>query len=210
MESVTTALYIGAGTDMAPVGLFPNIKNFVYIDSQPQSPYGTLDYDSGRFYNEDFIGAVIDVAKEEGLILKKISGSYLEFAGAPGRTLRYFINTSFPEHLGPDHRIAIAECDVLILAGYCPDRAVLELAPRLETVLDTLHTAYVLDYEDEAARERAVFDYLIQNPTRIKNYILYDEMTAEYVYCKRGLAEFEATRLEAPYYKMKNGISALL
>ena len=206
MES---ALYIGAGADMAPVRLFPAIKNFVYIDSQPQSPYGTLDYDTGRFYNGDFIRDVIGAAEEEGFILKRISGSYLEFVAEPDRKLRYFTNTSFPEHLGPAHRIAIAECDTLILAGFCPDRVVLDLAPRLETVLGTLHTVYVLDYEDKTARERAVFDYLIQNPTRIANYILYDEMTAECVKCEGGLAEFETRRCEAPYYKMKNGIGGL-
>lgn len=200
-----SALYIGAGADMAPVRLFPAIKNFVYIDSQPQSPYGTLDYDTGRFYNGDFISAVISAAEEEGFILKRVSGSYLEFVAEPDRKLRYFTNTSFPEHLGPAHRIAIAECDVLILAGFCPDRSVLKLAPRLETVLGSLHTVYVLD-----ETRCGVFDYVIQNPTRVANYILYDEMTAECVKCEGGLAEFETRRCEAPYYKMKNGIDGLL
>lgn len=192
-----TALYIGAGTDMTPVRLFPSIKNFVYIDSQPQSPYGTLDYDTGRFYNDRFMIGLLATAVEEGFILKQSSESYLEFV-ADGRTLRYFINTSFPEHLGAAHCAAIAECDTLILAGYCPDRAVLELAPGLETVLGTFHTVYCGDclYEDEAARERAVFDYLIRNPGRIKNYILYDdEVTpAAIVSCPGGLAEFEERR----------------
>lgn len=203
------ALYIGAGADMAPVRLFPQIKHFIYIDSRPQSPYGVLDYDSGRFSDDSFIGVLLLAAEKEGFILDLSEAAYLKFTAADGRTLRYFINTAFPEHLTDGVRAVIAECDTLILAGFCPDRAVLDLAPRLETVLGSLHTVYELDYEDKVARKRAVFDYLIQNPTRIANYILFDEMTNECVKCEGGLVEFETKRCEAPYYKMKNGIDGL-
>lgn len=199
-----SALYIGAGVDMAPVRLFPQIKHFIYIDSRPQSPYGVLDYDSGRFSDDSFIGALLLSAEKEGFILDLSEAAYLKFTAAGGRTLCYFINIAFPEHLTEFHKAAIAECDTLILAGFCPDRVVLELAPHLETVLGTLHTVYVLD-----TARNGVFDYLIQNPTRIANYILFDEMTSECVKCEGGLAEFETRRCEAPYYKMKNGIDGL-
>jgi hypothetical protein len=38
------AVYIGAGVDIIPVLLFPQIKEFIYIDSQPFSEFGTLTY----------------------------------------------------------------------------------------------------------------------------------------------------------------------
>jgi len=37
---MNTAVYIGAGIDIVPVLLFPNITKFIYIDSQPLTEFG--------------------------------------------------------------------------------------------------------------------------------------------------------------------------
>ena len=39
------AVYIGAGTDLVPVIVIDDIKEFIYIDSQPFSEFGTHAYD---------------------------------------------------------------------------------------------------------------------------------------------------------------------
>jgi len=190
--TATNAVYIGAGTDIMPITLFPNIKTFIYIDSQPQSPYGTLDYESGYFYSDNFLSRLHEQLKELNFVINRQDKNYLEFTKMD-RTLKYYINTSFPEHLTEIMRKDIAECDTLILSGFCPDKAIIECMPKLETVYGTINTVYVQDHEDDYAKERAVFNYLIENPKKVENYILYDELVepVTFIKCDNGLTEFD-------------------
>ena len=34
------AIYVGAGTDILPLLCYPNIKKWIYIDSQPNNEFG--------------------------------------------------------------------------------------------------------------------------------------------------------------------------
>ena len=42
--NIPLALYIGAGLDLKIIKNIPEIKNFVFVDSQPNSEYGLEEY----------------------------------------------------------------------------------------------------------------------------------------------------------------------
>jgi hypothetical protein len=168
-------VYIGAGLDIIPIIVLNQINTFVYIDSQPQSPYGTLDYDTKRFYNSSFCEDLIKIMANNSFIVTHHTNTCIEFKNAD-RILKYYISVSFPEHLYKELVDDIAECDTLMLAGFCPNKVILDNMPKLKTIVGNCHTCYTNtdSYEDDIQKENSVFQYLIKNPDRY-NYLLLKE-----------------------------------
>jgi len=50
-----TLVYIGCGTDFDLLSKLPQIKEFVYIDCQPKSEYGYIEYDTGYFHRKKYM-----------------------------------------------------------------------------------------------------------------------------------------------------------
>ena len=48
-------VYIGCGTDFDLLSKFNQIKEFIYIDCQPKSSYGYLEFDTGIFYSKNYM-----------------------------------------------------------------------------------------------------------------------------------------------------------
>lgn len=167
--------YIGAGLDIIPIIVLSEINKFIFVDSQPQTPYGTLDYDTKRFYNFSFCDELITIMKNNSFKVTNHTTKCIEFQNND-RILKYYISVSFPEHLYTELLDDIAECDTLMIAGFCPNKIILDSMPKLKTIVGSCHTCYLHnEYEDEKAKENSVCQYLIKNPNRYQNYLLLKE-----------------------------------
>lgn len=170
-----SAVYIGAGLDIRPILLFPEIDTFIYIDSQPNSPYGTLCYNDKRFYNNTFCDDLIEIMNNYNFTIISQSDSLLEFKETD-RIVKYYINTAFPNYLTEEIKYNINKCDTLILCGFCPNKAIIDLIPKLNYIIGS-HTCYTYTntYETEEDKNNSSFQYIINNPYISNNYIFFKE-----------------------------------
>ena len=146
---MTHALYIGAGTDMLPVILNPDIKTFTYIDSQPMSEFGMLGFSDKTFFRKNFLENLSKVMRINSFKLKENSDSYLRYYNEPtNQTINYYINTPFPDKLTDNIKDVIKTCDVLICNGYNPNKIVLDYIQKPFVFIGSTHTSYSNNKED--------------------------------------------------------------
>lgn len=106
-----SAFYPGAGTDLAPVVLFPDIKNWWYMDGQPRSEHGK----DPVFYRPKFLGRLDQTMRQCGFELQSTEGVIRRYySGSTGQTIHYEINTLFPEAWDPVKHAGVT----LVLCGY--------------------------------------------------------------------------------------------
>ena len=104
-----SAFYPGAGTDIVPPVLFRSIKNWLYMDSQPNSKFGE------GVYKTTFIPTLLTIMLQNEFELKAINGDTYTFYNLEhDQTINYETNTLFPDDLKEKHR----ECQTLVLIGY--------------------------------------------------------------------------------------------
>ena len=144
-------LYIGAGTDLLPLDIFP-FFNFVYIDSLPRNSYGYPYYYRG-FYDRNFKQKVMTTLEAMSFYKtseKIFSDLYSEINVANleshcvsfyrdkngqnnqnGQNINYYFSTGIPENiydgngnLNTDLCADIAECDTIMIKGHWPHKDV--------------------------------------------------------------------------------------
>jgi hypothetical protein len=104
-----SAFYPGAGTDIVPPVLFRSIKNWLYMDSQPNSEFGE------GLYKTTFIPRLLTIMLQNEFELKEINGdAYTFYNRDHDQTISYETNTLFPDDLKEKHR----QCKTLVLIGY--------------------------------------------------------------------------------------------
>lgn len=110
------AFYPGAGLDVTPIVLYPHIKNWYYMDSQPDSEFGSAG-SSGR---PSFIPRLGKIMHQIGFECIVHTDHSLLFQNATtNRTVTYYINATFPKAL----EYCYLPCTTLVLCGYSmPDR----------------------------------------------------------------------------------------
>lgn len=106
-----SAFYPGAGSDMAPPVLFPEIKTWYYMDSQPQSEYG----DTVILYRPTFLNHLDRTMKQCGFNMKEIDNNLLTyFSSDTEQTIYYETSTVFPKSWDPVKQAG----STLVLCGY--------------------------------------------------------------------------------------------
>ncbi len=153
------AVYVGAGLDLKIIKNIPEVKNFVFIDSQPHSEFGIDEnwvYDSSYVFNcicpkfapfintfsrPHFISDLKKTAIQEDFKLvseevnKKLKFEYKD------QTINYFLNTSIPHHL-PFIKNDIKNFDNLIIAGFFPHHYILNYTTKHITFWGNTNTIY--------------------------------------------------------------------
>ena len=95
------AIYIGAGSDVAPITFLSHIKDWVYIDCQPFSEFGIKVHTCDPTYcpkkcigfkRPTFIPRVRRAMERIGMRYKKISNNELEFTN-DNQKVTFFVNT---------------------------------------------------------------------------------------------------------------------
>jgi hypothetical protein len=65
-------LYVGAGCHIQPVSHFKNVKEFVFIDTQPRNEFDSYTYNFSEFgYRTKFVVNLIEECRKYNFILKK-------------------------------------------------------------------------------------------------------------------------------------------
>ena len=106
-----SAFYPGAGTDFVPPVLFPDIKTWWYMDSQPRSEYG--DYTD--FYCPTFLNRLDQIAFQCGFQLQTMDQTVRTYySPSTDQTIHYETNTVFPAAWDPIKHAGTT----LVLCGY--------------------------------------------------------------------------------------------
>ena len=149
------AVYVGTGTDILPLLLFPSIQEWIYMDSLPRSEWGTLPSTPSTTFlpllhsllqASGWIKEPKDDGKEpkddgkEPKDAAKEPKDRLVYQSATKQRLTYFINTACPEELTEEHRRLFATADTLVLIGHDP--AFLDMLPPHIRLITNLHTTY--------------------------------------------------------------------
>ena len=113
-----SAFYPGAGTDLTPPVLFPDIKTWWYMDGQPRSEHG----DDPVFYRPKFLGRLDQTMRQCGFELQRTEGVVRRYySSATGQTIHYETSTLFPGAWDPVKHAG----KTLVLCGYDIDDVVL-------------------------------------------------------------------------------------
>ena len=109
---MSTAFYPGAGTDIVPPILFRNIKQWNYMDSQPNSEFGNKIEEG--FSRPHFIPKLLTVMNQNDFKLLTVQDDVYTFYNSEhNQTICYETNRVFPTALRPYHFTY-----TLVLCGY--------------------------------------------------------------------------------------------
>ena len=161
---MNTLVYIGAGSDCIPLLMLDSIQEFIYVDSQPQSEFGTMEFESGELRRNHFLPRLNALLRQIQFVKVKEAGNYLEYKNEKGQILKYYINTPFPDMLTDEIKDTMATAENLMIAGFDPDKIMLKLMPRLRNIYCDDSTVYVSDeYDSDYHKEVSVFRQLVEN-----------------------------------------------
>jgi len=192
---MNTLVYIGAGTDCIPLLMLDSIREFICVDCQPKSEFGTLEFETGIFYRHGFLQRLDAILQRLYYMPIKQEDNYLEYMNKKGKILRYYINTSFPEHLTDELRDHMRSAENLMLAGFDPHKSVLALMPQLRNIYCNDNTVYGSEeYDSEYQKEVSVFRALSEHRGSYTYFLI------------KQLETDENIRLEAKSVHAVNGL----
>jgi hypothetical protein len=155
LSTVKRILYLGTWDHIEPAvnKQFNNVKEFIFIDTQPRSENDDSNFIDG-FYKQDYIQKLLD--KCESLdyayinkivlnknyykqLLKKNEWSdyknnypdinptlYIFKHRITGQKLKYYVSTNFEKNMTSELRKDINKTDALIVSGYFPKESLLD------------------------------------------------------------------------------------
>lgn len=163
-----TAVYAGAGDDLSPAILFPSIKRFIYIDSQPLTEYGGLRLFPGCS-RPNFVARVEREMQKNGFT--KLENTLEYHNPETKQCIKYYMNCCFPRELSAPLLRDIKTADTLICCGHVPSEILIRLmkdGPK--TFIGNNITCYKNDNETYWTVDQA----LRENPDLFHQYIRFD------------------------------------
>jgi hypothetical protein len=110
MNRAMSAFYPGAGDDLAPPVLFPEIKHWTYLDSQPNSEYGHT-----IIARPLFLSRLDRVMSQCGFMIQSVQGDLRIYRKEEtDQVIRYETNSVFPDAWDPVRHAA----DALVCCGF--------------------------------------------------------------------------------------------
>jgi hypothetical protein len=182
------AIYIGAGLDILPALLFPALKEFIFIDSQPFSEFGTHTYHiegenhistqdvlkKDRFDNlfsrPTFMPTLEKVMTNNNFQQSKSTPDYILYHNQiTNQNIKYYYSCSFPEYLDNEIISEIKSCNTIIVCGHNPSKVVLDLIQSPTYLIGNNRTYYGYD-SDEDDSEKKIIMPILENPSLINKY----------------------------------------
>ena len=181
MASVT---YIGAGLDIIPIIVMHDVREFIYIDSRPHTQYGNWrpKDESISFYEKSFVPRLNKLMQNNNFTLKRSEEQYLEYTNHSNQTLKYYINTAFP-NISDEVRADISKSEHLILCGFDPHKSILQYLPNLKYIWMNAHTVYNIpdgEYESEDQKNNSTFRMLGRHPDPYQYRLIKEKTAYEY------------------------------
>jgi len=197
--TVQLAVYVGAGLDLKIIKNIPEVKNFVFIDSQPTSEFELEENwhkESNYIFNcicprwvpfvndfsrPNFIHNLKKTAIKENMILvseevnKKLTFQY------NNQTIEYFVNISVPHNLSLIKN-DIKNYDHLIVAGFFPHHSILNYTTKNIIFWGNTNTIYKQNIEHNCLCNN--IDYNDDNDDDEKKTIVY-KLNNESLYEKK-------------------------
>ena len=175
---MASAIYIGAGHDIDPILLMPEVSKFIYIDSRPETAHGILTPVRPQFYDKLFISRLEKALQTINFTLTKQLGNCLEYVNpTSNRILKYYINTKFPKDCNEEMQSQLSKSEHLVLCGFDPDKSILELMPNLKYIWINTITVYNMrdsDFENEERKNKSTFRVLREKPGAYKYMLMKD------------------------------------
>jgi len=180
-------LYLGPWDHIEPVNntSFKNVKEFIYIDTQPRSE---VDGNRKYPYNHSFLEQLMLKCDQCGFILKKttvlnstycndkikneniiqpivLNPSLYEFENADLNTkIRYYISTNFRKNMCAELAEDMRSSDGIIVSGYFPHSDIFAYFPIPKVFIGYSETVYPIDKDDtESLEENNNFMHTIVN-----------------------------------------------
>lgn len=168
------AVYIGAGQDTIPIKALKYIDKFIYIDALP---YGSNDRLETQ-WKEQYIDEFSDEMKHDGFNSFKDESSRdkkqqkrIEYI-KDTKSLIYYFNTAFSSSSQISSKIQdeLSQADTLIIAGFFPDKNIIDYMKKPIHVICFAGTIYSNDEDD------TIISYLYDNPksTDIADITFFD------------------------------------
>lgn len=182
-------LYIGAWRDFAITELFPDIEEFVFVDTQPRNEHDdSCSIDDTSFERPNFMKQILTAATENNfkLISKEVLRKYsdreirnptlLTFK-SDTQTINYYVSTNFRRDDIKELDQEIFKCSGLILSGYFPHKVLCSYLPPTTKLFCISGSVY--SYDDE--RENIV-NYLYENNYFYEMYAVLQDKK-EFIKC---------------------------
>ncbi len=147
-------VYIGCGSDFEPVTALPEVKKFLYIDSQPRSEYGWLEYGTKYFFRQNYKNE-FRKGLPKGFHKINIDDSYPDVYHdcLNDRTIFHYYDLPFPwtgkifkYHASKKDmdllKFEISKTTHIAICGHDPHSEILELLPSKFTLVTNDDTFY--------------------------------------------------------------------
>jgi len=147
-------IYIGCGSDFEPVIRLPEVKKFYYIDSQPRSEYGWLEYGTRMFTRKNYKCEFRKGLPKEFLKIN-IDDTYPDIYHdvLNDRTIFHYYDLPFPwtskiylYHVSKKDmellKFQISQATHLAICGHDPHAEILEMLPPKFTIVTNDNTVY--------------------------------------------------------------------
>lgn len=173
---MTKLLYIGTRLHIQIVNDFPDVNEFICVDTQPRSEWDNNMYRPQYFRKNFFHQLVIECEKNGFQLTDKRTLDFLfpeqELANPTRLTFRneqriiqYYISTNFLYNMNSNLEKDMKECDGLIVSGYFPNIKLLEYVKKPIDYYGYDETCYGV--EDE---EPKISDILLEENDYFRNY----------------------------------------
>ncbi len=183
---MASAIYIGAGHDIVPMCVIPEVRKFIYIDSRPETAYGALIPVKAQFYDTLFLSRLEKALQNINFTLTRQLGNCLEYVNPSNQVLKYYINTTFPKDYNEEMKSQLSKSEHLVLCGFDPDKSILELMPNLKYIWINTRTVYNMrdsDFEDKKHRNRSTIRVLRDSPDAYKYRLMKEKDNYEICEC---------------------------
>ena len=179
-STAVTAFYVGAGTDVEPLELFPEIMHMICFDGQPNSEFGKSVYimedGTNGLSRPTFIPELVENMGKINFQCEKEQEAINNLQFTHGnRRVDYMINTAIPEDV-QELKNKIPFFDMLICRGHDPDSSIMDFAHTSCIFVGFTTTVYNYNYEDMENNNSIVCrlneDYMYQQKFSI--FILVD------------------------------------
>jgi hypothetical protein len=190
-----TLVYIGCGTDFDLLSKLPQIKEFIYIDSQPKSEFGYIEYDTGYFHRKNYMknfSENIDKSFIKVNLIPSYPNIYFNFS--TDQTLYHYYSLPFP-WTSRIFQYSITKDDIkklknllgntthLVIKGYSPSTKIFKYFNKNQITLITDKNTYYpsninkLDSEDLDKVTTDLFLNTNNIQKRIKEILYFDDKT---------------------------------
>lgn len=161
MKKKLCAVYVGAGRDVEPIRLLPEVKTFVFVDSLPSTEQPGCIFMRDPLFGQTVAEALaglgfVEEKKTKDTKDTKVAVDCMRphartFENAKTRqTLHYFMSYAFPQNVDFELATHLHACTHVIDRGHHADKVLLDFVPRKFQLLCFPGTYYGADSEEDS------------------------------------------------------------